>query len=128
MSYSLQWEHHGVYKKFSGLVSGDELLQSVVEVASDARFSALRYEVSDYLSATQTQFSQEALNEVRAVRIGSFQSNPHIKVAIVTLDTQIERRIFSTIAARLTLHQTRVFSEIAEANSWVGRVQAPFFA
>lgn len=125
MPYSLVWEPNGVYKKFSGLVSGDELLQSVREVASDIRFGALRYEVSDYLEAERTDFSQDALNEVRAVRIGSFMNNPSMKVAIVTLDTEIQQRIYSTIAARLTLHQTKVFIGLQDANTWLGRTTTP---
>ena len=123
MPYSLQWEPLGVHKIFSGRVTGTELVQSVLEVASDLRFSTLRYEVSNYLGADGTDFAQDALNEVRAVRIGSFNANPSIRVAIVTLDPQIEQRIYSTIAARLTLHQTRVFNNLSEANAWLGRPQ-----
>lgn len=125
MPYALHWETHGVYKKFSGVVTGAELLQSVVDVASHVKFRSLVYEVSDYLSAAETDFSQDALNEVRAIRIGSFQTNPNIKVAIITLDPLVQQRIYSTIAARLTLHQTRVFSATAEANAWLGRALAP---
>jgi hypothetical protein len=61
------------------------------------------------------------LNEVRAVRLGSFKTNPNIRVAIVTMDPQIQQRIYSTIVAKLTLHQTQVFSTTAEANAWLGR-------
>jgi hypothetical protein len=122
MPYSLIWEPDGVYKKFSGVVTGAELLQSVEEVALDLRFVRSHYEVSDYLDAVRTDFSQDALNEVRAVRIGSFMNNPRIKVAIVTHDTEIQQRIYSTIAARLTLHQTKVFNAIADANTWLGRI------
>jgi len=121
MPYSIHWEPSGVYKRFTGVVSGEELLRSVIDVANDVRFFHAHYEISDYLSADRTEFSQDALNEVRAVRIGSFQENPHIRVAIVTLDSSIEQRIFSTIAARLTLHQTRVFPSLSDANYWVGR-------
>ncbi len=121
MPYSLIWEPGGVYKKFNGVVTGAELLQSVGEVSMDYRFASAQYEVSDYLDAVSTDFSQDALNEVRAVRIGSFMSNPRIKVAIVTHDTEIQQRIYSTIAARLTLHQTKVFNAIADANTWLGR-------
>ena len=121
MPYSLVWEPSGVYKKFTGLVTGAELLQSVKEVATDIRFGELQYEISDYLQTEGTDFSQDALNEVRAVRIGSFMSNPSMKVAIVTLDTEIQQRIYSTIAARLTLHQTKVFSNVEEANIWLVR-------
>ena len=124
MPYSLIWEPDGVYKKFNGVVTGAELLQSVVEVAMDIRFVTAQYEVSDYLDAVSTDFSQDALNEVRAVRIGSFMNNPRIKVAIVTHDTEIQQRIYSTIAARLTLHQTKVFNAIADANTWLGREDA----
>ena len=123
MPYSLIWEPGGVYKKFNGMVNGAELLQSVNEVATDARFANAQYEVSDYLDADSTDFSQDALNEVRAVRIGSFMRNPRIKVAIVTHDTEIQQRIYSTIAARLTLHQTKVFNAISEANTWLGRTE-----
>ena len=124
MPYSLIWEPDGVYKKFNGVVTGAELLQSVVEVALDLRFVTSHYEVSDYLDAVSTDFSQDTLNEVRAVRIGSFMNNPRIKVAIVTHDTEIQQRIYSTIAARLTLHQTKVFNAIADANTWLGRSSA----
>jgi hypothetical protein len=125
MPYSLIWENDGVYKKFTGVVTGAELVQSVNEVANDMQFGKARYEVSDYLSAESTDFSQDALNEVRAMRIGSFQRNPRIRVAIVTHDPQIQQRIFSTIATRMTLHQTKVFSAVAEANAWVGRAANP---
>lgn len=124
MPYALHWEPHGVYKKFTGIVTGPELLLSVIEVASNIKFRGLAYELSDYLSAVETTFSQDALNEVRAVRIGSFKTNPNIKVAIVTMDPQIQQRIYSTIAARLTLHQTRVFSATADADAWLGRASA----
>jgi hypothetical protein len=121
MPYTLRWEPHGVYKEFCGLVTGTELLSSVKEVANDFRFYDIQYEVSDYLQAERTDFSQESLNEVRAVRIGSFMSNPRIKVALVTLDPEIQQRMETTIAARLTLHQTRLFSQLDEANVWLGR-------
>lgn len=121
MPYSLTWETHGVYKKFTGVVTGAELLQSVIEVSMDIRFGRSRYEFSDYLDAEATEFSQDALNEVRAVRIGSFMGNPRIKVAIVTHDAEIQQRIYSTIAARLTLHQTKVFNAVADANAWLER-------
>jgi predicted RNA-binding protein with PIN domain len=122
MPYTVTWESNGFYKKFTGVVTGAELLASVIDVASDRRFKNSRYEVSDYLSADYTEFSQDTLNEVRAVRIGSFQTNPRIQVAIVTLDPQIQQRIFSTIATRMTLHPTQLFSTVDEANVWLGRV------
>lgn len=121
MPYSLIWETHGVYKKFTGVVTGAELLQSVNEVANHMEFGKAKYEVSDYLEAESTDFSQDALNEVRAVRIGSFHGNPRLRVAIVTRDPDIQQRMHTTIAARLTLHQTQVFSAVADANEWLGR-------
>lgn len=124
MPYTLRWETRGVYKEFSGVVTGAELLASVKEVANDFRFYDMQYEVSDYLHAERTEFSQEALNEVRAVRIGSFMGNPRIKVAMVTLDPEIQQRMETTIASRLTLHQTRVFSHLDDANQWLGRTVA----
>jgi hypothetical protein len=121
MPYSLIWEPHGVYKQFTGVVSGAELVRSVIEVAHDMRFATAQYEVSDYLGAERTEFSQDSLNEVRAVRIGSFSRNPQVRVAIVTRDPEIQQRIFSTIAARLTMHQTRIFDALTDANAWLGR-------
>ena len=121
MPYTLKWEPFGVYKQFTGVVTGAELVQSVNEVANDYRFSTARYEVSDYLGAQYTDFSQDELNNVRAVRIGSYERNPQMMVAIVTLDAQIQQRIYSTIAARLTLHKTKVFTTVEEANTWLGR-------
>lgn len=121
MPYSLIWEPLGVYKKFTGHVTGVELVRSVNEVANGLRFAQAHYEVSDYLDAQATDFSQDALNEVRAVRIGSFSRNPKIRVAIVTWDAAMQKRIFSTLAAQLTLQQIKIFSAVADANTWLGR-------
>ena len=124
MPYSLFWEPRGVYKKFTGGVTGAELVRSVIDVANDIRFTDARYEISDYLAAEHTDFSQDVLDEVRALRIGAISRNQGIRIAIVTLDTHIQQRIYSTIAARLSLHQTKVFSALPEAEAWVGRVAA----
>jgi hypothetical protein len=48
-------------------------------------------------------------------------NNPHIKVAIITRDEEIQQRMASTIAARLTMHETRVYEAVADANGWLGR-------
>jgi len=121
MPYSLCWEPGGVYKQFTGAVSGAELVRSVIEVAHDYRFDSARYEVSDYLAAESTSFDQEALNEVRAVRMAAYSRNPHARLAIVTLDPAMQQRIFSTLAARLSMDQTRIFTNLADANQWLGR-------
>ncbi len=105
-------------------MNGAELVHSVLEVANDIRFADARYEISDYLAPERTDFSQDALNEVRTLRIGSLSRNRSIKVAIVTLDTEMQQRIYCTIAARLTLRQTKVFSALADAQTWVGRRSA----
>lgn len=122
MPYTIEWEAAGVIKRFTGMVTGPELVASVNEIASHPRFRELKYELSDYLQSEGTDFSQNALNEVRAVRISSYQTNPHIRVAIVTHHPDIEQRIYSTIAAKLTLHQTKVFPSITDANLWLGRI------
>jgi hypothetical protein len=111
MPYTIEWEAAGVIKRFTGMVTGPELVASVNEIASHPRFRELKYELSDYLQS-----------EVRAVRISSYQTNPHIRVAIVTHHPDIEQRIYSTIAAKLTLHQTKVFPSITDANLWLGRI------
>jgi hypothetical protein len=121
MPYTIDWEPVGVVKRFTGLVTSAELVASVHEIATNQKFRQLKYELSDYLGSTGTDFSQNALNEVRAMRISSFQTNPQIRVAIVTRNPEIQERIFSTIAAKLTLHQTRVFTAEEEANAWLGR-------
>jgi hypothetical protein len=121
MPYTIDWEPEGVVKRFTGMVTSAELVASVHEIATNVRFRQLKYEISDYLGSSGTDFSQNALNEVRAMRISSFQTNPRIRVAIVTHNPEIQERIFSTIAAKLTLHQTRVFTAVEEADTWLGR-------
>jgi hypothetical protein len=121
MPYTIDWEPEGVVKRFTGMVTSAELVASVHEIATNVRFRQLKYEISDYLGSSGTDFSQNALNEVRAMRISSFQTNPRIRVAIVTHNPEIQERIFSTIAAKLTLHQTRVFTAVEEADIWLGR-------
>jgi hypothetical protein len=50
LAYAIAWEAAGVRKRFSGHVTDEEPMRSVVEVESDPRFDDLRYVVNDFLA------------------------------------------------------------------------------
>lgn len=48
MPYEIKWEERGVYSRFYGVVSGDELRTHAVAVSSDSRAADIDYAITDF--------------------------------------------------------------------------------
>ena len=52
MSYITTWEENGVYRKFSGQISGEEILASDIEMHNHPLFLDIRYVINDFIDIT----------------------------------------------------------------------------
>ena len=52
MPYTYTWEPSGLYRKFVGEVSGDEILQSNFELHSHPQFESINYIINDFTEMT----------------------------------------------------------------------------
>ena len=121
MGYQIEWEKRGAVKYFTGTVSSRDLVSSEEEVSSHSNFTAFRFVISVYLMVEGIAFDENARKVVRALRLGGYLTNPHIKYAMVTQNPTIARNVQNSVLAGETLHETAVFSNFVVAVLWVNK-------
>ena len=72
------WEPEGVVAKYSGAVSGDDLLECVRRIQADARFDDTRYVIHDLSSIDQHAIGEATLTDLAVLHIGAAASLPQL--------------------------------------------------
>jgi hypothetical protein len=120
VSYEIIWEPRGVIKRFSGLMTGNEMIQSVVDVEKDARFDELRYAINDFLGVTGISLTKDCVEEISVMDKGAACTNPHIRNAVVATHPEIIALANEYANSNLNAYPTKIFPSLAEARSWLG--------
>jgi hypothetical protein len=118
MPYDIEWRQRGVVKHFHGVVNGRDLLASEEEITGHPDYPSLRYVVSVYVAAERMAATLEERTNLRALRLGGFSTNPHIRFAFATTDPIIRRNVESSVEEGEALHATRVFDSVPAAMHW----------
>jgi len=88
MSHTNNWETNGLYRKFSGILCGDEILNSNFELHTDPRFQDIKYIINDFLDVTE--FSIKTTHTSAYAKSDEIISNAKIKLRIAILVTNPE--------------------------------------
>ena len=121
MAYTLTWEPKGVYWKYTGNVSGKEIIKASTEIYGDPRFDNLKYKLADFTDVELIEISNEEIKLITFQHSASAKSNANIKNAIV-IDSGDERaKLFADYLMNESAWEVRVFDHLEEANQWVGR-------
>jgi hypothetical protein len=120
MPYKIERYKYGVVKRFSGVVTYEDVLRSEQKVHVDPDFNRFRYVVSDYTGAEYGGITQSQMLDINALRIGGHYSNPRIKYAFVNLNPQIRAQMDSAVANGEMLYPAETFDTFEEASDWAG--------
>ena len=120
MPYETKWEEKGIYWKYSGILTGDDLLQSNMGIYGDSRFDKLHYQIIDMLDVETFDVDTETMEEVTAMDLGASQSNPNLIVAVVANHIQAKRlvEIYETTAGGAPW-ETEIFETVKDARIWI---------
>jgi hypothetical protein len=118
VAYTIEWRKYGAIKQFTGKVSFDDVMKSEREITSNSQYMDLWYVVSDFLNAQHPDMTESERQDVRALRLGGFYSNPRIKFAFVSDDSKVKSAIERSVSDGLTLHATLVFKTMDDAMAW----------
>ena len=118
MPCKVNWEQRGVHKEFSGAVTADEFVRSTEVVQADPRFDSLRYIIVDYRDVTAYEIDNDAVDLVTAWRIGSYSSNPKIRLAFIAVDERLADAIKQAIEHDSLPFSSKFFSTIDQAREW----------
>lgn len=121
MPCEIIWEPRGVWRRFSGRMSAEDLLQSIEAVHGDPRFDALRYSLNDFLDVTQSDIDPDTLVIGAARAIGATLSNNRLVMLMVVADPVIREKVRRFTGPPLSSFRAEFFETREEARDWIAR-------
>ena len=120
MAYRIKWEERGVYCKFSGTVSGGELIQCNNDIYGDERFDNIKYQIFDMLDVTELTIETIDVRKAAACDCAAAITNPNVKCALVAFDKNAHSlsELYQSGIAK-SPWDGRSFRTIKEARSWL---------
>lgn len=120
MAYVNHWEERGIYRKYSGKLHGDEILEAVQKVEADSRFDTIRYVINDYLDITDIDIKLTNIKIVAAIDSAATLTNPNIILAQVTTNPEVEDVITNYLkAAPKNSYPSKNFTHLDKAREWI---------
>jgi len=121
MSHELAWEAGGVYWKYSGEVSGKEIIDASAAIYGDPRFDDLEYKLVDFSHVQVINMTEDEVARIAYQHKAAELTNPYIKNAIImTLAVDLANKFASFFED--SCWEVQVFDNIESANKWLGRV------
>ena len=114
MSYTNIWEPEGLYRKFEGEISGDEILESNYELHEDPNFQTIKYIINDFTEETAHTRAYATSDDIISNTKGK------LKIALVVIQPS-----FLVLAnsyreeMRGKLFECEIFKSIEDARKWV---------
>lgn len=119
MPYTNQWETEGLYRKFTGEVSGDEILESNFELHEDPKFRTIKYIINDFSALTGHSIKPAHTQAYATTDDIISITKGRLKIALV-----VTREPFISLANNYTelmdgkLFECKVFDTIESARKW----------
>lgn len=120
MSYSIQWKEKGLYRKFSGTVTGQDIFESAQKTQTDPRFRELHYILNDFTDTSDLVVNQADIAMIAAVGRIAIANNPDIIGANVVNDDNAFM-LAEAYREKMTDHfrECRSFTDLDEAWKWI---------
>jgi len=122
MPYQIEWRDCGVYWTYTGVVTGEDILQSNFDIYGDERFDDLRYEIVNLLEAEKVEVSERHMQKVAHLDSAAARTNTNIRVAVVAREA--EAVFLQTLYSKFSKENgwpTRLFESVEDAEAWVKR-------
>jgi len=122
MPYTLTWESKGLYRKFTGDVSGDEILKSNFELHVDPYFQNITYIINDFTGMTGHSIDISH-TEVYA-KTDDIVSNSKGRLKIALVATQADHiDLANSYCDQMEdkLFECEIFKNIKDARNWVSK-------
>ncbi len=121
MPYQIIWSERGVEWIYSGVLTGEEIIQSNEAIYGDPRFDDLRYQIVDFTNVVKFEVSEQDMKRMAYYDRVAVRSNPRIRLAVIAPEA-----VGRSIAETYNQHnkesgwEQRIFETRAEAEAWLG--------
>jgi len=120
MPHSYTWEPEGLHRKFTGTISGDEILASNFELQIDPNFKTIDYIINDFTAVTGHSIKTAHTNTYASTDEIASNNKGNLKVAIVVTDGPLVALANNYREQMIdNKFECSVFETIDEARKWV---------
>ncbi len=119
MAYTIRWARHGLIWTYSGVLTGEELIKSNLEIYADPRFAQLHYQIVDLRAVREFKVLPKHMRRIAELDAAANDLNRRIRVAVVTNEVTGAHMNRSYDENSPEPHwETRVFKDYGEADVW----------
>ena len=120
MAHEKIWESDGLYRVFSGIVSGEEILESNFEMHEDPNFAHIKYILNDFSGATGHSIDITHTEIYAATDDIISETKGALKIAIVVIEDE-HRELANSYRSYLKnrYYICEIFQTLADARKWV---------
>lgn len=108
MPYVIEWGQKEVYCKFTGEVSGQDLIGCNMSMYGSVRFDDIRIQIFDMLDVSKINFTSEDVKKVAALDRAAAKNNTRLKCALVSTD-------------EVALGQSKIYQNEISDSPWEGK-------
>lgn len=119
MPYMMSWESKGVYAKFHGKCTVDDVKKVFEKISGDSRHDNLKFAIFDYLDVEHQNVTEAEIEEVAALDIGMTFTNPRIALASISTDKRILELWEHYKSVNVLPHRLGIFPSVSEARAWI---------
>jgi hypothetical protein len=120
MTFNINWDKNGVYVKFRGNVTAQDLIDANNYVISNANFETIEYQIFDFLHIDEFTITSYDMSIIGVMDRAQTDFKKEMKVAILTQDDYVIE-ITSEYEQLMTGTDwgTKILPSIEEARAWV---------
>lgn len=120
MTFNINWDKNGVYVKFRGNVTPQDLIDANNYVISNAKFESIEYQIFDFLHIDEFLITSYDITIIGTMDKGQVDFKEKMKVAILSQDDhviEITKEYEQLMDG--TSWETNIMTNIDDAREWV---------
>jgi len=119
LPYHNNWKDNGLYRKFTGEITGGEILESNLSIHGDPRFDGINYVLNDFISIVEFDVNNTDINIISTIDNVAALSKQKLKIAIVATNTDLLKWVNVYLnMMQDSPYETAVFSTCSDALNW----------
>lgn len=119
MTFNINWDQYGVYVKFRGIVTAQDLIDANNYLISNKNFEDINYQIFDFINIDGFNITKEDIQIVGTMDKSQSDFKKEMKVAIVTQDNKV-RDITAEYEQLMegSRWKTKIFDDVDNARKW----------
>lgn len=120
MTFNINWDKKGVYVKFRGIVTAQDLIDANNYVLSNAKFESINYQIFDFLRIDDFKITSHDITLIATMDKSQTESKEEMKIAILTGNNYV-KEITSEYDQFMigSDWKTKIFETAEAAKDWV---------